>query len=167
VQIKKGEKVRLEYELRVKGGEVIESSKQSGPILYEHGAGRMLPALEKQLEGMAIGDEKRGAIPAGEAFPETSLPTRDVPRKEFPSGEKLEVGRVFEATGPKGQPVSFQIVAASDDKVTVRFRHPLEGKDLEFYVKVLMIDDPQARRREGVAPPPLPPDAIAAVEDNT
>src|SRR5262249_50340546 len=148
VEIKKGEKVRLEYELRVKGGEEIESSKKSGPIVYEHGAGRMLPALEKRLEGMAIGDEKRGEVPAAEAFPEDSLPTRDLPRREFPPGEKLDLGRAFEARGPGGQAVTFKIVAVTDEKVTVRFQHPLQGKDLEFYVKVLMIDDPQSRRRE-------------------
>ena len=166
MQIKKGEKVRLDYELRVRGGAEIESSKKTGPIIYEHGAGKMLPALEKRLEGMAIGDEKRGVIPAAEAFPEASLPTRDLPRKEFPASEKLEVGRAFEAKGPNGQPVTFKIVTAGDDKVTVRFLHPLQGKDLEFYIKVLMIDDPKARRREGTAPPPLPPDAIAAVDDD-
>jgi len=166
VQIKKGEKVRLEYELKVKGGEVVEASEKSGPILYEHGAGKMLPALERELEGMAIGDEKRGVITAADAFPEASLPTKDLPRKEFPAGAQLAPGMVFEAKGPAGQPVAFKIVAAGDDKVTVRFLHPLQGKDLEFYVKVLMIDDPKARRREGLAPPPLPSEAVAAAVDD-
>src|SRR5215467_1089433 len=159
MQIIKGEKVRLEYELKVKGGEVVESSKKSGPIVYEHGAGKMLPALEKRLEGMAIGDEKRGVIPAAEAFgTEATQPTSEIPRSAFPKGEPLEAGRAFEAKGPQGQPVTFKIVQATDDKVTVRFLHPLMGKDLEFYVKVLMIDDPTSRRRAAVAPPPPPSD---------
>lgn len=160
MEIKKGEKVRLEYELRVRGGEVIESSKNSGPILYEHGAGRMLPALEKQLEGLAIGAEKRGVIPAAEAFPEALLPTRELPRGEFPADAKLEPEQVFEARDPRGQAISFKIVATTTTTVTVRFLHPLTGKDLEFYVKVLMIDDPTSRRREAIAPPPMPADVI-------
>jgi FKBP-type peptidyl-prolyl cis-trans isomerase 2 len=167
VQIKRGEKVRLEYELKVQGGEVIESSKKSGAILYEHGAGRMLPGLEKRLEGMAIGDEKRGVIPAAEAFgTESSLPTRELPRKEFPAGEKLEVDRVFQARDPSGQPVSFKIVEVGGEKVKVRFLHPLAGKDIEFWVKVLMIDDPASRKRAAVAPPPPPADAVAAVDED-
>ncbi len=168
MEIKRGEKVRLEYELKVAGvpGEVIESSNKSGPIVYEHGAGKMLPGLEKRLEGMAIGDEKRGVIPAAEAFgTEESLPTRELPRKEFPKGEKLEVGRVFEARDPSGQPVSFKIVSVGADKVKVRFLHPLAGKDIEFYVKVLMIDDPSSRKRAAVAPPPPPADAVAKVDE--
>jgi FKBP-type peptidyl-prolyl cis-trans isomerase 2 len=165
VQIKRGEKVRLEYELKVKGGDVIESSRQSGPIVYEHGAGKMLPGLEKRLEGMAIGDEKRGVIPAAEAFgTEETLPTSDIPRGAFPKGAALEPGRAFEARDPKGQPVSFKVVKADGDKVAVRFLHPLMGKDIEFYVRVLMIDDPASRKRAGVAPPPVPADAIAEAE---
>jgi FKBP-type peptidyl-prolyl cis-trans isomerase 2 len=165
MQITKGEKVRLEYELKVKGGEVLESSKQSGPILYEHGAGKMLPGLEKRLEGMAIGDEKRGVIPAAEAFgTEATQPTTEIPRSSFPKGEPLDVDRAFEAKGPQGQPVTFKIVKVTDDKVTVRFLHPLMGKDLEFYVKVLMIDDPTSRKRAAVAPPP-PPTEIDLEED--
>src|SRR5215813_11994103 len=163
--ITRGEKVRLEYELKVKGGEVVETSKQSGPIIYEHGAGKMLPGLEKQLEGMRIGDEKRGVIPAAEAFgTEATQPTSEIPRSAFPKGEALEVGRAFEAKGPQGQPVTFKIVQATDDKVTVRFLHPLMGKDIEFYVKVLMIDDPTSRKRAAVAPPP-PPSEIDLEED--
>jgi FKBP-type peptidyl-prolyl cis-trans isomerase 2 len=168
VQIKPGEKVRLDYELKVKDGPVVESSAKTGPILYVHGAGNMLPGLEKRLEGMAIGDEKRGVIPAEEAFgTEETLPTRDLARREFPAGENLEVGRVFEARDPHGQPVAFKILAVDGEQVTVRFLHPLAGKDIEFYVKVLMIDDPQSRKRAAVAPPPPPADALAeAVEDD-
>ena len=164
VEIKKGEKVRLEYELKVaeKGGQVIESSQKTGPIVYVHGAGKMLPGLEHRLEGMAIGDEKRGVIPAAEAFgTEESLPTREVLRKEFPAGEKLEVGREFQAKDAGGQAVTFRIVSVDADQVKVRFMHPLAGKDIEFYVKVLMIDDPASRKRAGIAPPPPPAEAVA------
>ncbi len=166
MRIQRGEKVRLEYELKVKGGEVIESSKKSGPIVYVHGEGKMLPGLEKQLEGMEIGDEKRGVIPAAEAFgTEESLPTRELPRREFPAGEKLEPGKVFQAKDAAGHPVSFRIITATDDTVKVRFLHPYAGKDLEFYVRVLVIDDPATRKRAGVAPPPPPADAMATEED--
>jgi FKBP-type peptidyl-prolyl cis-trans isomerase 2 len=165
VQIKKGEKVRLDYELKVKGGAVIESSAKAGPIVYEHGAGKMLPGLEKRLEGMAIGDEKRGVIPASEAFgTEESLPTKDVARAEFPKDAALEPGQVFEARDAAGQPVSFKIVSATGDSVRIRFLHPLAGKDIEFYVKVLMIDDPATRKRAGLAPPPPPAEALAEEE---
>ncbi len=160
MKVAKGNIVRLEYELRVKGGEVLETSAQSGPIQYVHGEGKLLPALEKRLEGMEIGAEKKGTIPATEAFPEDSLPARDIPRAEFPPGDKIDVGRVFQAKGPTGQPVMFKVFAVEKDKVKVRFLPPVFGKDLDFRVKVLVIDDPKSHKREAVAPPPPPADAL-------
>jgi FKBP-type peptidyl-prolyl cis-trans isomerase SlyD len=153
--------VRVEYELKVKGGEVIESSARSGPLQYVHGGGKMLPGLESRLEGLTVGDERTGTIPAAEAFgTEESLPVRELPRKEFPAGEEIEVGKVFAAKGPAGEPIQFQVVEAGADQVKVRFLHPLAGKDIDFRVKVLLIDDPTAKKRIVLAPPPPPADAL-------
>jgi FKBP-type peptidyl-prolyl cis-trans isomerase SlyD len=164
MKIAPGHIVRMSYELKVKGGEVIESSEKAGSMQYVHGEGKMLPGLEKRLEGMSVGEEKRGVIPAAEAFgAEESLPTKIMPRANFPKDEKIAVGKLFEAKGPQGQPVSFKVVTVKGDEVTVRFLHPLVGKDLEFWVKVLVIDDPKTKKREAVAPPP-PPAAALAVE---
>ncbi len=166
MKIQKGFIVRISFELKVKGGEVIESSEKTGSLEYTHGGGKMLPALEKRLEGMAVGEDKKGLIPASEAFPEESLPTKDMPKKEFPAGVDLTAGRQFEAKGPDGKPLAFKIVKAKGDVVTVRFLHPLQGKDLEFTVKVLGIDDPKGKRRESVAPPPPPVEALELNPDD-
>jgi hypothetical protein len=91
VKIAKGHTVRVDYELKVKGGDVLESSAKSGPLTYVHGDGRMLPALERQLDGLAVGAEKKGTIPAAKAYGDESvLPIKEIPRKEFPAGEKLQ-----------------------------------------------------------------------------
>jgi FKBP-type peptidyl-prolyl cis-trans isomerase SlyD len=161
MKVAKGNLVRISFELTVKGGEVIESSKKSGPVDYIHGDGRMLPAFEARVEGMAVGEEKRGVIPAQEAFgDEAHMPTKQLKRKDFPPDAKIEKGLLFEAKGPHGQPLNFKVIEVTADDVTVRLLHPLMGKDLEFYVKVIVIDDPQAKKRESVAPPPPPAAAL-------
>ena len=58
MKIARGRSVELAYELKVKGGAVIESSNRSGPLRYVHGDGKMLPGLEKRLEGLQPGDER-------------------------------------------------------------------------------------------------------------
>ena len=68
MEIQSGRIVRIECELKVSGGDVIESSKKSGPVEYKHGSGQLLAALEQKLEGMKIGEEKKGTIPAKDAF---------------------------------------------------------------------------------------------------
>src|SRR5262252_7662180 len=139
--------IRIEYQLKVKGGQVLESSEKTGPLEYVHGEHRLLHALEAQLEGMAVDEEKKGVIPAAQAFgDESALPTRELPKKEFPASESLTVGRIFVAKGAEQQAVRFKIVAVEGDLVKVRFLHELFDKDIEFRVKVLSIVPPGARR---------------------
>ncbi|MCB9556717.1 MAG: peptidylprolyl isomerase [Deltaproteobacteria bacterium] len=142
MKIEPGKKIKISYELAVDGGDVIESSAQRGPLEYIHGAGQMLPGLESRTLGMTVGDERTGVIPAAEAYgTEASLPTRQVGRDEFPENAELEVGLAFQATGPDGNLVEFRITEIDGDKITVRFVHPLAGKDIRFEVKVLEISD--------------------------
>lgn len=159
MKIATGHKVRIEFELRVKGGDKIEHST----VEYIQGEGKILPAIEKRLEGLAIGQEKAGDIPAKEALIEESLPTKEIPRSEFPKEAKLSEAQIFEAKGPDGSSVHFKVVKIDSSKVTVRFLHPLLGKDLSFKVKVLMIEDPKAKRRAVAVPPP--PAAALGIDD--
>lgn len=166
MKVAAGNIIKIEIELKVKGGDLIESSKKSGPVQYVHGEGKLLPGLEKRLEGAEVGETRKGVIPAKEAFGvEADLPTKDIPRSEFPKDAKLDVGMVFQAKGPHGEPVSFKVVKQDKDKVTVRFMHPLVGKDLEYDVKILVIDDPKAKKR-AVAVPPPPADALELSPDD-
>jgi FKBP-type peptidyl-prolyl cis-trans isomerase 2 len=163
MKISAGSIVRIEYELRVKGGDVVESSARSGPVQYVHGEGKLLPALEKRLEGLAAGHSISGVIPSSEAMPnEDSLPQRVVPRAEFPKGAELEVGSTYEAHTENGAIVLLRVLAVDDKHVTVRLLPPLAGKDLEFKVKVIAIEDPVRHVKEVVLrkPPPLPAEAL-------
>jgi FKBP-type peptidyl-prolyl cis-trans isomerase 2 len=161
MKITAGSTVRVEYELKVEGGAVVESSQANGPLEYVHGEHRLLPALERHLEGMAVGDEKRGKLAAREAFgDESMLPVRDLLKKEFAAGEQLTVGRVFAAKAPgQAAAVRFKIVAVEGELVKVRFLHELAERDIEFRVKVLGVEPPHARRSV-LRPPPPPAQAL-------
>jgi FKBP-type peptidyl-prolyl cis-trans isomerase SlyD len=150
MKIAAGLSVQIDYEVSLKGGDVIESSARSGPLRYVQGQGKMLPGLESRLIGMDPGQEKRGEIPAREAFgSEDALPIKEMPRRDFPKDAKLEPGSVFEAKSPTGEPLRLKIVSTAGDRVSVRLLHPLAGRDLVFRVKVLTVSDPSR-------PPPAP-----------
>ncbi len=143
MKVEQGKKIKMEYELGVADGATIESSAKRGPLEYIHGGGKMLPGLEKRIEGLGVGDEKEGVIPAAEAYgTEDSLPTMDIPRSNFPASEELKAGKPFEAKDAQGNPIRFKIVEVHPDKVTVRLDHPLAGKDIRFKVKILEIIEP-------------------------
>jgi FKBP-type peptidyl-prolyl cis-trans isomerase 2 len=157
MKIARGSVVRIEYELRVKDGDVLESSKKSGPLEYVHGEGKLLPALEKRLDGLAAGQKLEGTIPASEVSPpEEGLPTRKIPRAEFAKGVSLEVGELFAATTANGASINLRIVAVDDKHVTVRMLPPLAGKDLLFSVKVIGLRDPSTGKFEAVVRKPPP-----------
>jgi FKBP-type peptidyl-prolyl cis-trans isomerase SlyD len=158
-----GSIVRIEYEIRVKGGDVIESSAKSGPVQYVHGEGKLLPALEKRLLGRAAGESFAGEIPAAEAIPpEETMPTRDIPRAEFPAAVPLDVGALFEAHAAGGGVLNLRILAVNEDRVSVRLLPPLAGKDLAFSVRIVRIEDPVSHLVSVVRkpPPPLPAGAL-------
>jgi len=149
--------VTLEYEIRIAGGELLESSAQRGPLRFVAGTGQLLPALEKRIDKLGAGEEESGVLPAKDAFGDVSqLPIKSIPRREFPSSEKLEPGRSFEAKAPNGEQIRFGIVEAGPEVVQVRYLHPLHDKDIAYRVKVLSVED--ARR-----PPALPP-AVLGLE---
>lgn len=155
--------VRIDYEIRIKDGEVIESSARTGPLQYVHGDGKLLPGLEKALTGVEINHELRGVLAAAEVFgSEDALPTKVIARAEFPATESLETGGIFEAHTAGGASVVLRIVAHDANTVTVRMLPAIAGKDLSYRVKVLMIEDPAAHIREVVArrPPPPPAEAL-------
>jgi FKBP-type peptidyl-prolyl cis-trans isomerase 2 len=159
MKIAAGLAVQIEYELAVKGGDVIESSARSGPLRYVHGQGKMLPGLESRLLGLKPGDEKRGEIPAREAFgSEESLPVKDMTKRDFPKDAKLEAGAVFEAKSPTGEPLRLKIVSTAGEAVKARLLHPLVGRDITFRVKVLGVNDPSK--------PPPPPGTVELDADD-
>ena len=148
--------VSLEYEIKVAGGELIESSAQRGPLRFVSGNGQLLPALEKRIENLKEGQEESGTIPAREAFGDDSLiPVKEIPRREFPDGEKLEVGRIFEAGAPDGQKIRFIIVESGAEVVKVRYLHALHDMDIAYRIKVLSVEDAKKV-------PPLPPSVLGA-----
>jgi FKBP-type peptidyl-prolyl cis-trans isomerase 2 len=157
MKVTAGCSVRIEVELKVKGGDVIESSAKSGPVEYRHGNGQMLAGIEKELEGLVAGAEKSGVLPAKDAFgTEDSQPTMKIPRSEFPNDAKITKGDRFEAKGPTGVNVLLRVTEVDDKVVSAQVVHPLAGKEIEFKVKVVSVKPPLPKKEvlEEVDPEP-------------
>jgi len=154
--------LRLEYEIRTKNGEVLESSTDRCPLEFVPGRRRLLPALEEVISRLKVGDEAKGELPAARAFgDESQLPTMEIPRAEFGSGEAPEPGKQFEARTATGETVRFRVLSTNEKFVHVRLVHPLAEADIVYRFKLLAVEDRSV-------PPPLPAVAIgidsAAIE---
>jgi peptidylprolyl isomerase len=90
---------------------------------------------------MATGDTKTVNIPCADAYGERRDDgVMQVPRGEFPPDMPLEVGTSVQGQQQSGQVVSFTIMAATDEQVTLDANHPLAGKDLTFDLTLVSIE---------------------------
>lgn len=137
--------VSIHYTLTDDAGEVLDSSKGSDPLQYLHGHMNIVPGLEKELEGLAIGDTKQVVVSPEEGYgPVMPEAIQKVPQADFPADIPREIGLQVMAEGPGGQPFPLWIVDIDDDHVTVDGNHPLAGKNLNFDVEVVDVRDATA-----------------------
>jgi FKBP-type peptidyl-prolyl cis-trans isomerase SlyD len=138
--------VSLAYKLTVEN-EVVDASEEGEPLEFLQGHGEIIPGLEKQLYGLAIGDAKQVDVGAAEAYgpidPEALM---DVPREQFPTEIPLEIGTVLQVKDSDGEVHNARISKVDAKSIQLDFNHPLAGKDLSFAITV--VDLRQATEEE-------------------
>ena len=70
MNIQNNSAVSFHYKLTDDDGISIDSSEGKEPLGYLHGAGNIIPGLEKALEGKTIGDSLTVAVTAAEGYGE-------------------------------------------------------------------------------------------------
>jgi FKBP-type peptidyl-prolyl cis-trans isomerase SlyD len=128
------------YTLTDDDGNVIDSSSGGAPMAYMHGHHNIVPGLESQMEGKAVGDTFDAEVAPADAYGELSGPgPTAVSKSEFPSDVNLQVGMAFHAEGNDGTPMALFITDIQGDQVFVDMNHPLAGKTLHFAVEVVEV----------------------------
>ena len=137
MRVKPGRVVLLDYMVRVHSGKVVETSAGRAPIEYLHGAGQILPALERALEGLREGEQAAFSIPAADAYGERKEDNVvSLPRTLFPSEVRLEKGLCLYARAGAGQSYPITVKDVQKDMVVVDLNHPLAGERLFFEVNI-------------------------------
>jgi FKBP-type peptidyl-prolyl cis-trans isomerase SlyD len=137
LKVQDGQVVSMDYTLHV-DGEMIDSSAGQEPLEFLQGAGNIIPGLEQELYGMAVGESKKVIIQPEEGYGELDPDAFvEIPKEQFPSEIPLEIGVELQVTNEDGQPMSARIDEVTDESVTLDFNHPLAGKELHFDVKVV------------------------------
>lgn len=126
----------IHYTLTDDAGNVIDKSPEAQPLAYFHGAGNIVPGLEKALAGKKPGDTLKVDVKPEEGYGlrNDSL-VQQVPRTAFQGVDKVEPGMQFRASTQNG-PVMVTVVEASDENVTIDGNHPLAGRTLHFDIEV-------------------------------
>mgnify|MGYP003335048554 FL=1 len=137
MKIQNNSVVSFHYSLTDDDGISIDSSEGKEPLGYLHGAGNIIPGLEKALEGKEVGDSLTVAVKAAEGYGEVQKELiQEVPREAFQGIDTIELGMQFEAQTGQGGSVPVTVIAVTDELVTVDGNHPLAGKNLNFDVSI-------------------------------
>ena len=135
--------VSIHYTLTNKAGEKLDSSIGGEPLTYVHGAGNIIPGLEKALSESSVGDKLTVTIEPEEAYGHRNEEqTQTVDQKMFEGIDNIEVGMQFQAdssNGPAVVTVTAINVGENKDQITIDGNHPLAGEQLTFDVEVTEI----------------------------
>jgi FKBP-type peptidyl-prolyl cis-trans isomerase SlyD len=128
--------VSLNYSLTVEG-QVIDASGET-PLQYLQGYNNIIAGLERELAGMAVGDEKEVQVAPEDAYGEYNPDgIFDLPREQFPENFSLQVGHPLRVRSESGQVMTARISAVNQETVQIDTNHPLAGKELFFRAKIV------------------------------
>jgi FKBP-type peptidyl-prolyl cis-trans isomerase SlyD len=143
--VKVGSTVSLEYTLSGEDGKVIESNKGKEPLRYVDGREQIIPGLEKALEGLPAGAEKKVTVKSEDAYgPVDPNAFREVPKEQVPA-DSLKVGVTLYAENNEGEKFPVRVHEIKDKTVVMNMNHPLAGKTLVFDVKILDVKPAEAK----------------------
>jgi len=139
-EVRSGDVVLVHYTGRLEDGTQFGSSAGQDPLELRVGAGQVIPGLDRQLDGMTVGEEATVTVPADEAYgPRDERQVHVLPRSAIPATIDLSVGRALEATTREGEQMQLVVTDFDDDQVTVDANHPLAGHDLTFDVRIVEV----------------------------
>ncbi len=134
--VEKGDLIKVEYIGKFpESGEVFDKSEGRGPLEFTVGAGQMIKGFDKGVLGMKLNEEKTVTIPPEEAYGTLDSGQKfEVPLSQL--GENAQVGSpVVASNGMQGK-----IIELKEGIAVVEFKHPMAGKTLEFWIKVIEIN---------------------------
>ena len=139
--------VTFNYKLTNAEGETLDQS-QGEPLAYLHGAGNIIPGLEKALVGKAVGDKFTVNVPAAEGYGEYNADlVQEVPKQMFQGVENIEAGMQFQAQTDDGVQI-VTVKSVEGENVIVDANFPLAGQDLTFDVEIVGIREASAEELE-------------------
>jgi FKBP-type peptidyl-prolyl cis-trans isomerase SlyD len=130
--------VTLHYRLFLEDGTLVEESTPDDPLVYLHGHDNIIPGLERELTGLAVGDRKTIVVEPDDAygrFDPEAFDTLD--RAELPAEIKPEVDMLLTFEDENGHLFDARIAEIDDKTITFDLNHPLAGKQLRFEVTVV------------------------------
>ncbi len=136
--IKKGDKIKVEYEGKLEDGTIFDSSEKHGnPLEFEVGAKQVIKGFEDAVIGMKKEKEKEITLKPLEAYGDHNPQlVKKIPKEHLPKDKELKTDMMLLMQLPNGAQIPAKIIEVGDKEVTLDLNHPLVGKTLIFKIKI-------------------------------
>jgi FKBP-type peptidyl-prolyl cis-trans isomerase 2 len=138
--IQDGKKVSIEYTLNLDDGTLVGSNVGEDPLVYEHGRGQILPALERALAGLEQDATKEVKLTAEEGYGQRDPSAFKTVETEAIPEDARKVGTVLAAQDESGNQQHVRVHEIREDGIVLDLNHLLAGENLNFKVRVLTIE---------------------------
>jgi len=138
----------IDYTLKNDEGTVLDTSEGGEPLSYLHGAGNIIPGLEKELSGREAGDTFTATIDPIDGYGEYADDlVFSVTKDQFDNSEDVKEGLLFQAE-ISGEARLCTVSKIDGEKVEVDANHPLSGMTLHFEITVCGVREATAEEIE-------------------
>lgn len=142
IMVEVGQTVKVDFVGKLANGAEFSNSHLVGePLEFTVGSSGMLPAFERIVCSLDVGEETRVRIPCEEAYGtyDESLIER-VPMTLFPNSHDLPVGKFIVVETPE-ESIRARVLDVKEGWVYLDRNHELAGEDLIFEIKLVDIVD--------------------------
>lgn len=141
--------VAVTYDLSVgEEHELMEKATKEVPLKFIFGMNMMLPAFEKALKGLKVGDTFNFSIAPEDAYGEyVEEHVLELPKNIFEvegkfDAEIIQEGKTVPMMDSNGNRMNGSVLEVKEDVVIMDFNHPLAGETLTFEGSVIDVHDP-------------------------
>ncbi|MBK6774947.1 MAG: peptidylprolyl isomerase [Flavobacteriales bacterium] len=140
MRVKNNSVVSFHYTLSDADGKLLDTSAGNEAFAYLQGAHMIVPGLEQQMEGRAVGDKFKAVVEPAHGYGEFDAALlQRVPIDKF-GDQKVHEGMQFQAGGHG----VFTVKEVADGKVLLDGNHALAGVTLHFDVEITEVRDATA-----------------------
>jgi len=142
-KVKEGNTVSIHYVGTLDDGTEFDNSRNRDEVMsFEVGTNKLISGFDKALAGMKVGEVKSIKLAPDEAYGKVDPENfQTVSPSAFPPNFQLKEGLMVQGTAPGGLPVTATINSIGQDVVVLDFNHPLAGKNLNFEIELLNIQE--------------------------
>ena len=131
--------VTLHFALKLKNGDVVDSTFDKQPATFKVGDGNLLPGFETALYGFKAGDKRSLQIEPENAFGQPNPQNVQVMARGQFAEMELSEGLLIIFNDAANAELPGIVKAFDEQQVTIDFNHPLAGKTLSFDVEIIEV----------------------------